>query len=399
MRRLHTARRPLRDTRPRSGGAAAVCLTALLLGGACSRSEPVAGSAPGASGTSAPGAPAEEVAIAVKVEPVRRGAIVQRIDAPGTLEARRESHIGVEVQGRIDKVFVDEGDRVAEGAPLFQIDREPYEMGLRQAQAALDHARAERAQMQADLARARELQKQNIVPAQQIEKLETGVAVARSAEAQANEAVALARHKLERTQVRAPYAASVVARLVDEGTTALVQPQTIVLVLQESDELTARATIPESRLAFVRVGDPALIRIEGIPAPIQTEVSAVGDAIDPATRTYTVKMRVPNADHALKAGVFAQVEIIPSSKRDALVVPRDAIRSEDGRTRVFTVRDGRAAPIAVTVGVVTESEAEILDGLRVDMPVIVGDAAQQLAAGMRVRVAPAPGVAAADDGA
>jgi len=185
----------------------------------------------------------------------------------------------------------------------------------------------------------------------------------------------------------APYASSVVARLVDEGTTALVQPQTIVLVLQESGELEARATIPESRLSLVRVGDPALIHIEGIAAPIQTEVQSVSDAIDPATRTYTVRMRVANEDHALKAGVFALIEILPQSKRDVLTIPRSAIRSEDGRSRVFIVRDGVATPVGVTLGVITEDQVEILDGLRVDTPVIVDGAAGQLAPGMRVRVA------------
>jgi cobalt-zinc-cadmium efflux system membrane fusion protein len=162
-----------------------------------------------------------------------------------------------------------------------------------------------------------------------------------------------------------------------------------VLVLQESGELEARATIPESRLALVRVGDPALLHVEGLRAPIQTEIHAVGDAIDPATRTYTVRMRVPNPDHALKAGVFAEVEILPRSKRDALVVPRDAIHSDEGSSRVFTIRDGVATAVPVTVGVVSEDQVEILDGVRVDTPVIVGEAARRLAPGMRVRAAPA----------
>ena len=371
-----------RDIRSRS---AAKCIAALLalsaLGsGGCSRAD-----APAPPVASAEAAADPE--IEVHTVPVRRGAIVQRIDAPGSLEAKRNSQIGVEVQGRIERVFVDEGDRVEAGAPLFQLDREPYEMGLRQAQAALDHARAEKRQIESDLTRARELQKQNIVPAQQIEKLETGVAVARSGEEQAVQALALAQHKLDRTLVVAPYAASIVARLADEGTTALVQPQTIVVVLQESGELEARATIPESRLSLVRVGDPALIHIEGIAAPIQTEVQSVSDAIDPATRTYTVRMRVANSDHALKAGVFALIEIVPQSKRDVLVIPRAAVRSEDGRARVFIVRDGVATPVPVTLGVVTEDQVEVLDGLRVDAPVIVDGATGQLAPGMRVRVA------------
>ena len=391
--RIDAGRRVKRDTPPQAGALCAAAVLALIAGSlaqaACSRGvgEPPATSA---------AAPAAAVEIEVHTVPVRRGAILQRLDAAGSLEAKRESKVGAEVQGRIEHVFVDEGDRVEANAPLFQIDREPYEMGLRQAQAALDHARAERRQLEADLGRALELRKQSIVAAQQIEKLETGVAVAKSSEAEAAEALALAQHKLDRTLVVAPYAASVVARLADEGTTALVQPQTIVVVLQESGELEARAAIPESRLALVRAGDPALIHIEGIAAPIQTEVHSVSDAIDPATRTYTVRMRVPNEDHTLKAGVFARVEILPRSKRDALVVPRAAVRSEDGRSRVFVVRDGVAVPVPVTLGVVTEDEVEVLDGLRVDAPVIADAGAGQLAPGMRVRAA--AGDKVAEDG-
>jgi RND family efflux transporter MFP subunit len=367
----------------RGATALAVAAALALAAAACSPREPGDAASPGPAG--APEPPALEVEVA----PVRRGSILPRISAPGTLEATRESQIGVEVQGRITRVFVDEGARVEAGAPLFEVDPEPYRMALRQAEAALDHTRAERRQVESDLARARELQRQNIVAAQEREKLETALAVARSAEQQAVEEVALAKHRLDRTVVHAPYAASVVARLADEGTTALVQPQTVVLVLQESGELEARATIPESRLSLVRVGDPALLHVEGLGAPIQTEVRTVGDSIDPATRTYAVKMRVPNPDYALKAGTFAEVQILPRAKRDALVVPRDAIRSEDGQSRVFTIRDGVATAVRVTLGVVAEDQVEILDGLRVDTPVIVGEAAQQIAPGMRVRPAPA----------
>ena len=322
---------------------------------------------------------------------VRRGTITQHVSAPGSLVAKRESHIGTEVAGRVLHVFVSEGDRVEAGAPLFQIDPLPYEMALRQAEAGLDVARAERQQMDADLARAQALRRQAVVSQQDLDRLTTGLAVAQARERQAREAVALARHNVERTTVRAPYAASIARRLVDEGTTALVQPQTIIVVLQEVDELEARATIPESRLALVRAGDPALIHVQGLPAPIQTTIDAVGDAVDPATRTYTVRMRVPNPEHTLKAGLFAEIEILPRSKRDALVLPRAAIRSEGGRSHVFVVRDGVATSVDVGLGIVEEDQVEVLSGVRVDTPVVVGEAAQKLASGMKVRVAESAG--------
>jgi RND family efflux transporter MFP subunit len=202
--------------------------------------------------------------------------------------------------------------------------------------------------------------------------------------------VALARHRLALTRVHAPYAASVAARLADEGTTALVQPQTVVVVLQESGELEARAAIPESQLLRVRVGDVARVRIEGLAAPIESQVSSVGEAIDPATRTYSVRIGVPNADHAIKPGLFAHVEIVPQARADALLVPRDAVRSEDGRARVFTIQGGVVTALPVTVGAFSEQEAELLEGPAADTPVIVGEAAERVAPGMRVRAVARP---------
>ena len=179
---------------------------------------------------------------------VRRGSIHERVSAPGSLHARRESRIGAEVSGRIQQVFVHDGDRVEAGDPLFQIDRGPYEMALRQALAVLDVAHAERVQIEADLARGSALRRSDIMAAEQLERMRTQVAVAKAHERQAAEGVALARHHLEQTLVVAPFSGSIARRLVDEGSTALVQPQTIVVVIQETDQLEAEAHMGAGKL-------------------------------------------------------------------------------------------------------------------------------------------------------
>jgi RND family efflux transporter MFP subunit len=329
--------------------------------------------------------------VEVRTSHVRLGSISQALSAPGSLVARRESRIGAEVTGRIEHVFVSEGDRVEAGAPLFQIDRGPYEMALRRALAGLDLASAERDQLRSDLGRSRELARQRVISEQEIERLTTSLAVAEARVRQSEEAVALARHDLERTLARAPYEASVAARLADEGTTALVQPQTIVVVLQETSRLEARAAIPESQLSLVAVGDRALVHVEGLSDPIETRVSVVSDVIDAATRTYLVKMDVPNPDHRLKAGVFAHIEILPEPKTGTIVVPRGAVRSEDGRTRLMVVRGDRVEAVPVELGLVSEEAAEVLSGVGVGDEIVVGDAARTIAPGMRVRAAPPAG--------
>lgn len=327
--------------------------------------------------------------VAVDVATVARGDIAQRIAAPGSLAALRESRIGAEVSGLIQAVFVREGDRVEQGAPLFRIDAEPYELALRQAHAGLDVARAERRQIQSDLGRARDLHGRQVVAEQAVERLETQLAVARARETQAAEVVRRAELDLRRTTVRAPYAGAVVSRLADEGTTALSQPQTIVLMLQETHELEGRATIPETHASQVHVGDRAVVTVEGQPAPIETEISAVGDAVDPATRTYEVQARVPNADHRLKAGVFAEFAIYPQPRKGVLLVPREAIRTEEGRTRVLALREGHAVAVPIEIGAVSHDAAEVIAGIDAGERVIVGDEAQTVAPGMAVRERPA----------
>jgi len=358
--------------------------TSLLVASGCDRPQPAAESAE-AKETADRGSSLPDPVVAVETARIQRGPIIQRISAPGSLVARRESLIGPEVQGRIERVFVSEGDRVEEGEPLFELDPQPYEFALRRAEATLDRMRAERRQIEADLARAEKLRSRDVVAEQAAERLTSSLDVARAAEREASEALALARRNLEQTVVRAPYAGSVAKRLADEGTTALVQPQTIVIVFQETSELEAHATIPEVHFAAIRVGDAALLHVDGLPEPIETRVTAVGDAIDPATRTYLVVMQVPNPDHELKAGVFARVDILPEAKSHVILIPREALRSEDGRTSVLAVKDGRAVSVPVTLGIVGEEVAEALAGIGEGDEVIVGEAARSLGPGMRVR--------------
>jgi RND family efflux transporter MFP subunit len=363
----------------RAGGAAALLLagTAFALAGpGCGRHQTADDERPAFAAASV---------VAVDTATVHRGDIAQRIAAPGSLAALRESRIGTEVSGPIEAVFVHEGDRVEAGDPLFQIDAEPYQVMLRQARAGLDLARAERRQVAADLARARDLHGKQVVAEQAVERLQTQLAVAKARESQAAEGVHRAELDLRRTTVRAPYAGAVVSRLADEGTTALSQPQTIVVVLQETHELEGRATIPETHASQVHVGDRAVVKVAGQPAPIETEISAVGDAVDPATRTYEVRMRVPNPDHRLKAGVFAEFVIHPQPRKGVLLVPREAIRTEEGRTRVLALREGHAVAVPIEIGAVSHDAAEVIAGIDVGERVIVGDEAQTVAPGMAVR--------------
>ena len=158
---------------------------------------------------------------------VERGAILSRIVVAGSLDARRKSQIGARVPGRIKKLLVNVGDRVATGDVLFEIDSRTFASALRQVEAGRDLARAERRQLEEDLARQQELFARALVAEQVLARLRTRVEVARARERQAAQAVEIARQDLEDTKVRAPYGGSIARREADEGTA--VTPQTTVL--------------------------------------------------------------------------------------------------------------------------------------------------------------------------
>ena len=141
-----------------------------------------------------------EPMVEVSTARVRRGSILQRVTAPGSLRARRESRIGAEVSGRIQQVFVNDGDRVEAGAPLFEVDRGPFEMALAPGRGgARRRARRTRRRSRPTSRAATRCAGSDIVAAEQLERMRTQVAVAKARERQAAEAVALARHHLEQT--------------------------------------------------------------------------------------------------------------------------------------------------------------------------------------------------------
>lgn len=323
----------------------------------------------------------------VETARVQRGPIVSRVVVSGSLMARRTSQIGARLPGRIARLHVHVGDRVAEGDVLFEIESGSHAAVLSQARAGLDVALAERHQMAEDLAAQEKLLEDELVAEQRVAHLRTKLEVARARARQAAQTVEIAQRDLADATVRAPYAGSISRRLADEGTS--VTPQTTVVELQETAWLEARAAVAEARLGLVHVGDRVRIFVQGRQQPIESEVSAVSDTIDLATRTYLVRVAIPNRQRELKAGVFAKIEITSEALSDVLMIPRSAINLVDGRPLVFRVRDGRVESVAVETGIVTEKAAVILDGLVPGELVVVGDAVRLLVPGMKVESAEA----------
>lgn len=356
---------------------AAVALAAagLAAGGACAP----AAEARADSGSPPPSAdvPAEAPAVPVRVASAALVALADSVRAGGVVEARATAELAFQVGGRLVAVPVDEGSRVARGALLAAIDPTDYQLALRQASLQWDRAEDERR-------RAATLRAAGAIAPNDYERLE-------SAARQAAVARDLAAKRLADTRLVAPFAGVVARKGTEVGATAATG--TAVFTLVDLDVVRVRAGVPEGDVGRLRAGQRAAVTLEAA-APddgaVSGTVATVGVAADPASRTYPVTVSVPNAAHALRAGMVATLAVATGTARQTVTVPAAAVsRDADGATLVYVLdrAAGRARARRVEVGAAggASGTVAVARGLAAGEPVVVAGQ-QRLRDGARVAV-------------
>jgi RND family efflux transporter MFP subunit len=328
--------------------------------------------------------PAPSAAEAVETTLVRRGLLQATVTASGSVRSPRSTELGSEVSGRLVRVMVDVGDTVRQGAPVFRIDPEPYELDLEEAEAGLALARAELDQAQQEMERARKLAEQHVVPQQQLDTQVTHHAVQRARVTQAEARVHRAQQDLDRTTVHAPYDGFVVERRLHEG--AMLNPASVVLTLQQAGGYEAILAVPEASRLPVRVGDAVRLTLEGVSGQIPSRVRAVNARIDPQSRTYEVRVPIEVPGAPLKAGAFVRGDIDPVPIAESLLLDREAILTRDGRSYAFRRTGDRVEQVPIELGAVGARVAEVARGLGEGEQVVVGDVVERLADGATIRV-------------
>lgn len=321
---------------------------------------------------------------AVKLEPIAPRTPVAGVLAP---LPGKDVKVGALVAGRVDRVFVAEGDPVQPGQPLAHVEAQPLKEGVSQAEAQREQAQAALVNAETKLARAERLYKDGIAARQEVDDARAGLVAAKSALKQAQATGGIAGVQLGRATLRAPIAGVVAAILVPAG-----QPvdgnATPVIEVADTRLLDLRAPVPAARVGDVAVGQKAALEVEGVGA-VGGQVEAIAPLVDPATNTVVVRVRVPNADGRLRGGMFAR-GVILGAPHPALVVPRSALLPGDGgAANQVAVIDaaGVVSHRALSLGADAGDRVEVQRGLRVGERVIVAGG-YALPDGTQVDVAP-----------
>lgn len=269
--------------------------------------------------------------------------------AVGTLRANESVIIRPEIAGIVDTIHFEEGAMIEKNAPLITLDQRIPS--------------AERAQAEANLI----LAQANYRRANTLVRSEAGserlrdetLAKLKSAEA----AVDLAKARLDKTALRAPFAGMVGLRRISPGD--YVKAGQDIVSLATLDPIKVDFAVPEIDAGRIAAGQKVIVTVDAVPEKtFNGTITALDPLVDARDRSVPVRALIPNPEHLLRPGYFARMEIIVAEKPEALFVPETAIIPQGNKFFVLVLTEqGVLEQKAVTLGLRRPGEVEIISGL------------------------------------
>jgi len=286
----------------------------------------------------------------VPVETVRvgRAVVTPTLSYSGTVMPARKALLGAQIQGRVERLHVDVGDRVKTGDLLVELGSEQ-----------LTQAHAQYIAAEKDWERMKSLREKGVVTEQAFEKMDAAYEAARAA----YEMV------LESARITAPFDGVVTERFLDEGEVftlmSMVTPTPAIVELASIDSVEVVVEVPEGDSRRLVVGLRARVTADACPGEVfDGVVCRVDPSLDLMSRTATVDVVVPNRSERLRPGMFADVEI-DLREREVLLVPREAVIQQEasGLFYAYVVEDGVARRRDLGLGESYGAGIEVLRGL------------------------------------
>ena len=302
----------------------------------------------------------------VQVTSPRRGDIHRFIALPGSLRANQQVTLHAKVAGYLRSIAVDRGDNVKAGQVLAELDLPELSAERARHEAEVAVARAEVGRVKAAQAKAPDL-----VTPQSVDAAAARLAVAEAALRQNAALLAYGR-------ITAPFAGVVTSRHVDPGAfvpaaTAGANPAAAAIVsLADYSVVRAVVAVPEAEAARVSVGQPVVLATDALSGrTFRGVVNRHSGSLDERTRTLAVEADLPNADGALRPGMYVNARIGVELHRDALLVPAAALVREKAAGFLFLLAEGKANRVPVKFGFNDGVSVEILEGIAANARVII----------------------------
>jgi HlyD family secretion protein len=340
----------------------------------------------------------------VYVEEVSRRDIGRVVKASGEIDPREKVNISAHVVGKIEHLYVEEGDLIRKGQPFLDLEKEAYTAArdqwsaqLRKAGTEVRQAEVALADARNKLARARRLNQEGILSAEQLEAAELAQANAelrledaRESVRQAQANLVKAQDDLRKTTIYAPLTGRVIALNTEEGEVVVSgtmnNPASVIGEIADLSVILAKVDVDETEVVLVKPGQTARILVDALPdKDYHGRVSEVGNkgfsrAQQPDVTFFNVEILLEDPDEDLRPGMSVRAEIDTAVHPDVLAAPIQAVverdTERDGADEetdvVFVVQDGKAVQRIVKTGISDETRVEIVSGVKPGDKVVTG---------------------------
>jgi RND family efflux transporter MFP subunit len=318
--------------------------------------------------------PSETNVVYVKTAPVERSERTPSIFASGLVGTAEEARVSFKTGGVIRRTFVDEGEVVKAGQLLATLDLTEIEAQVRQAREGLDKARR-------DLERAQNLYADSIATLEQVQNATTAVEVA-------TQSVEIAEFNRQFSEIRAPFAGKVVAKLLNEGEVTGPGTPVFYLIATGRKDWIVKVGLSDRDWARLHEGDEATVRLDAYPDVIfPARVSKLADVANSMSGTFDAELQLDPKRKRMAAGLVASVEIQPRRNGTYDLVPIEAlVESDGGQGFVYVPQaDGKVRRTPVTIAFLTGEKVAVSEGLE-DVQRVVTTGAPYLRDGQAIQI-------------
>ena len=302
--------------------------------------------------------------VAVEVAAVSRRDISPQLTFSANLEPVWNADISSKVDGRIDRLFVDEGDIVSSGMVIGVLDTNELLAQVVQADGNLISSQASLEQAELDYVRTQSLARQGAVSAQSLDSARTKRDLAAGQVRSAEGNLSLLKARLDNANIIAPRQGIVLKRYLQAGSYAKTGAQ--IVSVADVSSLLGKATVSESELREIVVGALVKVNIAALQdREIVGTITRISSAAALPARTFTAEVTIPNSDGLLKPGMFGKITIPGLVHSNVLVVPERALVMRGDQKTVYVVTsENKVQQRVLKLGYVGDGWAEVTEGLQ-----------------------------------
>ncbi len=281
--------------------------------------------------------------------------IARRIPITGTLQPANQTIVKSKVAGEIKQLLVREGIEVKAGQIIARIDPLEFEWRVREREAQLRATDAQLAQARQTLQNNRQLLEKNFISQSAFDNMRFSLDAAQGNRDAALAQLTVARKALADCTVLAPMSGLIGERFAQAG--EKVSPDNRIVSIIDLSRMEIDAPVPASDIGSVSLGQEVRLNIEGIDEPQIGKVIRINPGTQAGTRSVPIHLGLDNKNPRIRAGLFAQGQLVVGAKAGVIVVPGNAIRDSAGRTFVYLIEGDRVLEREVEIGLRDESSS------------------------------------------